>query len=47
MNEDWHDDMLCGNGVSQERPYLLATDSFVERYEIERAADAWASAMNH
>ncbi len=29
LNDDWHDDVLCTNGVNQERPYLLPGDSFV------------------
>ncbi|MEZ0580540.1 hypothetical protein [Nocardioides sp. MH1] len=47
MNRDWHDDMLCANGLGDEkRPYLLTDDSFVERYEIEQAAAVWAASMN-
>lgn len=38
-NNDWHDDMLCGD----VRPYLLPNDDFVTRDELEAAARRWAS----
>ena len=30
MNENWHDDVLCRNGSSSERPLLLLDDPFIE-----------------
>ena len=40
MNDDWHDDYQCSNGVNNDRPYLLPDDSFVERWEMDAAAAA-------
>ncbi len=36
-NNDWHDDMLCGD----VRPYLLPNDEYITRDEIEAAARRW------
>jgi hypothetical protein len=46
MNHDWHDDYLCTDGASEDRPYLLPDDSFVERSEIDQAAAAYESQLN-
>jgi hypothetical protein len=46
MNENWHDDVLCRNGSSSERPLLLLDDPFIEYEEIMRAAAEYESALN-
>ncbi|MGR2752838.1 hypothetical protein [Agromyces arachidis] len=46
MNEDWHDDYLCTNGVDSDRPYLIPEDDFVERWEIDQAAAAYQAVLN-
>ena len=46
MNDDWHDDYMCTNGSSYDRPYLIPDDSFVERWEIDEAAYAYEAALN-
>lgn len=46
MNDDWHDDYMCTNGSSYDRPYLIPEDSFVEQWEIDEAANAYEAALN-
>lgn len=46
MNDDWHDDYMCTNGASYDRPYLIPEDSYVERWEIDEAAHAYEAALN-
>lgn len=46
MNDDWHDDYVCSDGVSVDRPYLIPDDSFVERWEIDRAAALYEAQLN-
>lgn len=46
MNDDWHDDYMCTNGTSYDRPNLIPDDSFVERSEIDEAADAYEATLN-
>jgi len=46
MNDDWHDDVLCTDGVSRDRPYLLPDDSFVTEDEIMREAARYENALN-
>lgn len=46
MNDDWHDDYLCSNGSSYDRPYLLPNDSFIEQWEIDAAASEYEAALN-
>jgi len=46
MNDDWHDDYECSNGVDYDRPYLLQDDSFVERWEIDDAAADYEASLN-
>jgi hypothetical protein len=36
-NDNWHDDMLCGD----VRPHLLPDDDYITRDEIEAAARRW------
>lgn len=46
MNDDWHDDYICTNGTSYDRPYLIPDDSFVERWEIDEAAARYEAELN-
>jgi hypothetical protein len=46
MNENWHDDVLCTNGSSSERPLLLLNHSVIAYDEIMRAAAEYKSALN-
>lgn len=46
MNYDWHDDVLCTDGVAQQRPYLLANDSFITEAELMAAAAAHEAWLN-
>ena len=46
INDDWHDDYLCSDGVGYDRPYLLPDDPFVEPSEIEAAAQAYEVSLN-
>lgn len=46
MNNDWHDDILCTDGIDEDRPYLLPEDSFVEKSEIMRAAAIYEHQLN-
>jgi hypothetical protein len=46
MNGDWHDDILCSNGLSTRRPYLLGDDPFVTHAELMQAADRHEVALN-
>lgn len=46
MNDNWHDDYECSNGLDYDRPYLLDGDSFVERWEIDNAAADYESRLN-
>ncbi|WP_127129701.1 hypothetical protein [Georgenia sp. SYP-B2076] len=41
MNDDWHDDVVCSNGIEQHRPYLRTWDSFITEDEM------WASALEY
>lgn len=46
MNDDWHDDVLCTDGVAIDRPVLLPDDEFVTRDDIMQAAADYAAALN-
>lgn len=46
INNDWHDDYMCTNGATYDRPYLLPGDSFVEGWEIDAAADEYEDNLN-
>lgn len=46
MNDDWHDDYQCTDGVNYDRPYLLSDDSFVEGWEIDAAAAEYEASLN-
>jgi len=45
-NNDWHDDVVCSNGVDQERPYLRGWDSFVTEAEIMESAREYEAQLN-
>jgi hypothetical protein len=47
MNNDWHDDYQCSDGVNNDRPYLIPDDSFVERWELDAAAADYEASLNH
>ncbi|PPL19215.1 hypothetical protein GY24_07080 [Microterricola pindariensis] len=46
MNDDWHDDYQCSDGVNYDRPYLIPDDSFVERWELDAAAADYEAILN-
>jgi len=46
MNENWHDDVLCTNSSSSERPLLLLDHSSIAYDEIMRAAAEYESVLN-
>jgi len=46
INDDWHDDYLCSDGVTVDRPYLLPDDPYVEKWELDAAAADHAAALN-
>lgn len=45
-NDDWHDDVICTNGVDRDRPYLLPNDGFVTQEEIMAAAADYEAELN-
>lgn len=46
MNDDWHDDYLCSDGLNYDRPYLIPDDSFVERWELDAAVNDYEASLN-
>ncbi|MDQ0894842.1 hypothetical protein [Agromyces ramosus] len=46
MNNDWHDDVICRNGVESFRPILLAESGFVTEDEMRAAGDAYEAEVN-
>lgn len=46
MDYDWHNDVLCSDGVITERPYLLEDDSYVTEAEIRDAAASYEDVLN-
>lgn len=46
MNHDWHDDYLCSNGTSSERPHLIAGDGYVSPDEVDAAAATYEEQLN-
>ena len=46
MDNNWHNDALCSNGVRQVRPYLRPADTYITRDELMASARAWARARN-
>ncbi|MEI2641426.1 MAG: hypothetical protein V9G10_03600 [Candidatus Nanopelagicales bacterium] len=45
-NRDWHDDVLCSNGIEQQRPYLREQDGFITEDEMRRSARAYEHYLN-
>lgn len=46
MDDNWHNDALCSNGVRKVRPHLRPGDTFITRDELMSSARAWARARN-
>ncbi len=46
MDDNWHNDALCSNGVRKVRHYLRPADSYITRDELMSSARAWARARN-
>ena len=46
FDDDWHNDVMCANGIAWERPYLREWDESVERWEIMESARAYARHRN-
>lgn len=45
-NYDWHDDVLCTNGLEYDRPILIPWDDYVEYEEIMEAAMEYEAELN-
>ena len=45
-DRDWHNDVICTNGVESERPYLRRGDSFVTQDEIMQSAREYEDRLN-
>lgn len=45
-DDDWHNDVVCSNGVDSERPYLREWDSFVTEDEILESASEYEDQLN-
>lgn len=45
-NYDWHDDVLCTNGMEYDRPILIPWDDYVEYDEIMEAAMEYEAELN-
>ena len=45
-NDDWHDDVVCSNGIESRRPYLREWDDFVEEWEILESAAEYEARLN-
>ncbi len=46
MDRDWHNDVLCTNGLEQDRPYLRPSDSYVTKAEIMESAEEYERQLN-
>jgi hypothetical protein len=46
FDDDWHNDVLCDNGIASERPRLREGDDFVERSEMMESAREYARQRN-
>jgi hypothetical protein len=46
MNENWHDDVLCTNSSSSERPLLFLDHSSIAYDKITKATAEHKSALN-
>ena len=45
-DQDWHNDVLCSNGVDEDRPYLREWDAFVTEDEIMESAQEYEDGLN-
>jgi hypothetical protein len=45
-DDDWHNDVLCDNGIASERPRLREGDDFVEQAEMMESAKEYARQRN-
>ena len=45
-NEDWHDDVLCTDGTSFDRPRLRPDDAFLTEEEIAASAAEYEAQLN-
>ncbi len=46
LNDDWHDDVSCSNGIHQRRPYLREWDRFVTKAELMQSAREYEQQLN-
>lgn len=46
MNNNRHDDILCTDGVNDNRPCLLPEDGVVEKSDIMKAAARYEEQLN-
>ena len=46
INDDWHDDVFCTNGVDSARPILLPDQGFVTEAEMIAAGEAYEVSLN-
>lgn len=46
MNNDWHDDVICRDGVDSLRPILLPESGFVTEDEMIAAGEAYEVELN-
>ena len=45
-DDDWHNDVLCSNGVDEDRPYLREWDTFITEDEIMESAQEYEDGLN-
>lgn len=45
-DNDWHNDVVCSNGVESHRPYLRGWDSFITEDEIMSSAAEYENELN-
>ena len=46
FDRDWHNDVICYNGVESHRPYLRGDDSYVTESEIMASAREYEAELN-
>ena len=46
FNGDWHDDVVCGNGADEHRPYLREWDNYITQDEIMESAREYEWQLN-
>lgn len=46
VDRDWHNDVICSNGVESHRPYLRGDDSYVTESEIMASASEYEADLN-